>query len=165
MKNKKLKDEIIDSMFIVSKKPVLFRDLLDANVAFNEGMLVDPAKLNFRFRYGRSYIVFGVICLVFLIPFIIITHSLFLKVDFHLSIIVSVLITALVFISFDLFKVWARKELTQRLIKSAWQVHFPYFAYEKYSQKVEEIYDEAVKKELPRRDLEQYVLDSLVKQD
>ncbi|MBR4141178.1 MAG: hypothetical protein IKR42_05310, partial [Campylobacter sp.] len=57
---------------------------------------------------------------------------------------------------------WARKELTHELIKKAWENHFLYFPYEKYSQIVEQIYDEAVKNEIPKRDLEKYVLDKLV---
>ena len=38
------------------------------------------------------------------------------------------------------------------------------FCYEKYSTKVEMIYNEAVKNEIPRKDLEQYVLERLVAQ-
>ncbi|NLY03426.1 MAG: hypothetical protein GXZ15_01070, partial [Campylobacter sp.] len=56
-------------------------------------------------------------------------------------------------------------ELTRELIKKAWEIHFPYFSYEKYNKKVEEIYNEAAKKEISKRDLEQYVLDALVKLD
>ena len=44
--------------------------------------------------------------------------------------------TALVFIGFDFFKVWARKSISHELIKKAWDIHFPYFPYEKYSQKI-----------------------------
>ncbi|EKR7992625.1 hypothetical protein P9H63_000812, partial [Campylobacter fetus] len=49
----KLRKFIFKKLFIVSKQPVLFKDLLEANCLFNEGMLVDPSKLNFRFRDGR----------------------------------------------------------------------------------------------------------------
>lgn len=158
-----LKQKIVYYMFVVSKKPVLFRDLLEANATYNEGMLVDPAKLNFKFRYGRSYLVFGLLCLALLLPIILLTHTFFATANVHLSLIVAVLVTAFIFISFDIFKAWARHELTGELIRKAWAVHFPYFAYEKYSTKVEELYNEAIKKEVPKRDLEQYILDALVK--
>lgn len=158
-----LKQKIVYGMFVVSKKPILFRDLLEANSTYNEGMLVDPAKLNFKFRYGRSYIVFGFLCLIVLIPFVIATHTFFSKTNVHISLIAAILVTAFVFIGFDIFKAWTRHELTGDLIKEAWSVHFPYFDYDKYSSKVEEIYNEAIKKEIPKRDLEQYVLDALVK--
>ena len=61
-----------------------------------------------------------------------------------------------------MFKIWARKAVSKELIKKAWSVHFPYFSYEKYSTKIEMIYNEAVKNEIPRKDLEQYVLEHLL---
>ena len=54
MKNNALKNLILKNIFVISKQPVLFRDLLEANCLFNEGMLIDPAKLNFKFRYART---------------------------------------------------------------------------------------------------------------
>ena len=48
-----LRNTIIKNVFFVSKQPVLFRDLLEANALFNEGMLVDGAKLNFRFNHVK----------------------------------------------------------------------------------------------------------------
>ena len=38
-----LKDRIIKNVFFVSKQPVLFRDLLEANALFNEGMLMEQS--------------------------------------------------------------------------------------------------------------------------
>jgi len=156
-------DKIINSMFVISKKPVLFKDLLEANSGYNEGMLVDPAKLNFKFRYGRSYIIFGLLCFAVFAPLLALMHGFLENIDFHYSVISAILVTAFVFIGFDVFKAYARKRLTLRLIKEAWSVHFPYFPYEKYNETVEKIYNESVKKEIPKRDLEQFVLDNLVK--
>lgn len=160
---KSLKQKVVYGMFTISKKPVLFKDLLEANSTYNEHMLVDPAKLNFKFKYGKSYIIFGILCLAILIPFVLLTHKFLANANVHISLIVSILVTASIFIGFDIFKAWARSELTGDLIKNAWMVHFPYFDYDKYNQKVEEIYNEAVKKEIPKRDLEKYVFDALVK--
>ena len=81
---KSFKEKIINSMFIISKKPVLFRDLLEANASFNEGMLVDPSKLNFRFLYGRSYIVFCALWLVVVFPLTAILHGILADIDFHI---------------------------------------------------------------------------------
>ena len=64
MKNNAFKNLILENIFVISKQPVLFRDLLEANCLFNEGMLVDPAKLNFKFRYARTYLVYGLLCFV-----------------------------------------------------------------------------------------------------
>nr|WP_314998579.1 hypothetical protein [uncultured Campylobacter sp.] len=164
MKNNALKNLILKNIFVISKQPVLFRDLLEANCLFNEGMLIDPAKLNFKFRYARTYLVYGLLCFAIFFVLLILTHRLFTKLDFHLSIVSAVVGTSAVFIGFDMFKIWARKAVSKELIKKAWSVHFPYFSYEKYSTKVEMIYNEAVKNEIPRKDLEQYVLERLVAQ-
>ena len=155
-------NRLVDSMFVVSKKPVLFRDLLEANAVFNEGMLVDPSKLNFCFRYGRSYIVFCSLWLVVVFPIIGTLHGFLEDIDFHFSVLFTMLLTASCFVGFDIFKAYARKNLTLRLIKDAWVVHFPYFSYEKYSQIVEKIYNESQKQEIPKRDLEKFVLDKLI---
>ena len=164
MEKHAFKNLILQNIFVVSKQPVLFRDLLEANCLFNEGMLIDPAKLNFKFRYAKTYLVYGLLCLVVLLTLLSFTHHLFTQLDFHLSIIGAVAGTSAVFIGFDMFKIWARKAVSKELIKKAWGVHFPYFSYEKYSTKVEMIYNEAVKNEIPRKDLEKYVLERLVAQ-
>ena len=159
-----LRNTIIKNVFFVSKQPVLFRDLLEANALFNEGMLVDGAKLNFKFNHVRLYQIYALICLVVLLPLLIITHHFLANTDAHISILSTALVTSLVFIGFDMFKVWARKEISLELIKKAWSVHFPYFAYEKYSSKVEEIYNTALKNDISKKDLEQYIYEKLISQ-
>ncbi|EOX1834747.1 hypothetical protein ACPDN9_001652, partial [Campylobacter jejuni] len=46
--------------------------------------------------------------------------------------------------------------------QKAWALHFPYFAYEKYSTMAGEFYKEALKEEIPKANLEQYVLDKII---
>ena len=70
-----LKDRIIKNVFFVSKQPVLFRDLLEANALFNEGMLIDGAKLNFRFNHIKLYQIYALICFVILFPLSIIDKT------------------------------------------------------------------------------------------
>ena len=53
---KKFKEFSLRFLFKVSDQPVLIKDLLEANALFNEGMLVDPSKLNFNFKILNSYI-------------------------------------------------------------------------------------------------------------
>ena len=55
----KIKQFMFKNLFVVSKQPVLFRDLLEANCLYNEGMLVDPSKLNFRYRHRRFYAIYA----------------------------------------------------------------------------------------------------------
>lgn len=160
----KLKDKIIRNVFFVSKQPVLFRDLLEANALFNEGMLVDGAKLNFKFNHVKLYQIYALICFIVLLPLLIVTHHFLANSDAHLSIISTAIVTSAVFIGFDMFKVWARREISHNLIKKAWSVHFPYFGYEKYSSKVEEIYNTAIKNDISKKDLEQYIYEKLISQ-
>ena len=160
----KLKDKIIKNVFFVSKQPVLFRDLLEANALFNEGMLVDGAKLNFKFNHVKLYQIYALICFIVLLPLLIVTHHFLANSDAHLSIISTAIVTSAVFIGFDMFKVWARREISHDLIKKAWSVHFPYFGYEKYSSKVEEIYNTAIKNDISKKDLEQYIYEKLISQ-
>ncbi len=158
-----LKNKIIDYVYVVSKQPVLYKDLLLANCLYNEGMNVDSGKLNFRMRLNRAYIAYGLLCFCVLTPLTLLTHAILTKLDFHLSIIGSIVATSCVCMGFGVFKQWIRKELTLRLIKQAWLVHFPYFPYEKYSQKIEIIYQKSVKEEILKKDLEKYVLDNILK--
>lgn len=158
----KLKDYIINKIFYISKQPVLFGDLLKANALFNEGMLVDPAKLNYRFRYGLLYGFYSVICVLILLFMIALVHEILREIDFHFSVICTALFTAFVFLGFDAFKIWARREVSLKQIKKAWTLHFPYFPYEKYSKIIEQIYHQAHQDEIPRGKLEKYIFDKLV---
>ncbi len=158
-----LREKIVDYVYVISKQPVLYRDLLRANLLFNEGMYVDPGILNFRKNLKKAYMAYGLICFVILTPLLLITHTLFTKIDFHVSIVSTIIATAFVFVGFDIFKVWIRQSVSKRQIKKAWKIHFPYFPYEKYSQEVEIIYQKALKEEVLKKDLEKYVLDHLIK--
>ncbi|EGK8261106.1 hypothetical protein L1F82_000407 [Campylobacter coli] len=159
---KKFKDFSCNFLFKISDQPVLLRDLLEANALFNDGMLVDPSKLNFNFKIFNSYIYFGIFCALVLLPLLLITHYLFTRLDFHISIISAVAVTACVFISYDIFKVYARKMISKKLIQKAWALHFPYFSYEKYSIMAGNFYKEALKEEIPKANLEQYVLEKII---
>ncbi|KAA6228468.1 MULTISPECIES: hypothetical protein [unclassified Campylobacter] len=152
----------LNFIFKISEQPVLLKDLLEANALFNEGMLVDYAKLNFKLKMLNAYIYYGILCFLILVPLLLITHYLFTRLDFHISILSSILVTAVVFIGFDIFKVYTRKIMSKNLILKAWANHFPCFAYEKYSSIVEEIYKQALKDEVSKTNLEKYVLEKIV---
>ena len=57
-KEKNIKNTLLEYIYIISKQPILLKDLLVANRQHNEGMHVDPAKLGFRIRLVRAYIVY-----------------------------------------------------------------------------------------------------------
>ncbi|TQR31835.1 hypothetical protein DMB92_05460 [Campylobacter sp. MIT 99-7217] len=160
---KKIKTWLFTALFKISNQPILLRDLLEANALFNEGMLVDPSKLNYKFKFFSSYLVYFALCAIVLLPLLAITHYFFTKIDFHLSIISTVAVTACVFIFYDIFKIYTRKLISKELIQKAWKLHFPFFPYEKYSKIVENIYNEALKKEIPKTSLEAYILEQIIK--
>lgn len=157
-----MKQRILNYVFNISKQPVLFHQLLQANKLFIDGMHLDGKRLGFRLRMGRAYAVFLTLIHLFIIPGAIILHTLFMNLDCHASIIAAVVFTAVVFICFGLFKEWLEDEIANVRIKEAWAVHFPLFSYEQYNKKVNEIYEEASLLDIQKKELEQFVLDKLI---
>ena len=160
-----IKEKILNYVYTLSNQPVIFRDLLSANSHYNEKMYVDPGKLGFRMSIVKAYIAYLVLSTLVIIPLIGITHYFLKHMNFHFSVLGAVLVTSAVFIGFDFFKDWIRDAITLKLIKKAWLVHFPFFAYDKYSKKVEEIYNDSLKHEVAKKDLQLYVMDKLVEED
>lgn len=158
----RIKEKILAYVFTLSKQPVLYRDLLRANALYNEGMHVDPAVLNFRADISNAYIIYSILCAIILVPIVAVSHAVLVNVDFHISIIGTIFATSCVFVGFQFFQDWLRDEMTARLIKKAWEIHFPHFSYEKYSKRVEALYNELKKNEIPTKEWEHYVLDRLV---
>jgi len=156
-----IKERIVNFVFTLSEQPVIFKDLLSANSHFNEKMFVDPGKLGFKLNIIKAYIVYLALCALIVMPLIGITHYFLKHMNFHISIVSSVLVTSAVFIGFNFFNVWIRNAVTLKLIKKAWLVHFPFFSYDKYNKKVEEIYNESVKQEVQKKNLQQYIMNKL----
>ena len=162
-KEKTYKDKILEYVYIISKQPILLRDLLLANRQHSEGMHVDPAKLGFRLKLTRAYLVYMGLVLAILVPVSGFTHKPLATIDSHISIIGAVLITATIFIGFNFFRAWLRDAVTIELIKRSWKLHFPYFPYEEYSLKIEEIFEQSLRDEISKRELEKYIKDALSK--
>ena len=160
-KEKNIKNKVLEYIDIISKQPILLKDLLVANRQHNEGMHVDPAKLGFRIRLVRAYIVYIGIVLAVIVPISLLTHKPLAKIDAHISILGSMIITAVIFIGFNFFRDRLRDTITKELIKRSWKLHFPFFSYEEYSSKIDEIFGKAMKDEVSKRDLEKYILDKL----
>ena len=162
--NKKLsiKERIVDFVYILSNQPVTFKDLLLANSHYNEKMYVDSGKLGFRINIVKAYCAYLLLSVFIVMPLIGITHYFLKSMNFHFSVLGSILVTSAFFIGFNFFKSWIRDAITLKLIKKAWQVHFSFFAYEKYSEMVEEIYNESLKSEISKKDLQLYVMERLV---
>ncbi|XOB62493.1 hypothetical protein ACMC56_01475 [Campylobacterota bacterium DY0563] len=164
-KEKSFKEKILDYIYILSKQPILLRDLLEANRQYNEKIHVDPSKLGFRLKLGRAYLVYILIVLAILIPISAILHKPLANIDPHISILGAMVITAVIFMGFNFFRAKMRDEITYKQIKKSWALRFPYFPYDEYNKKIEDIYLKAIKDEVAKRDLEKYILDKLVNED
>ena len=162
-KEKTFKNKLLEYVYTISKQPILLKDLLVANRQHNDGMHVDPAKLGFRIRLIRAYIVYIGIVLAIIVPISLLTHKPLVKIDPHISILVAMVITAAIFIGFNFFRDRMRDAMTKELIIRSWKLHFPFFSYEEYSQKIDEIFEKSIKDEISKRDLEKYILENLSK--
>lgn len=159
-----IKEKIINYVFISSNQPVLLKDLLISNDLYTEKMRVDSSKLGFRLDLGKAYKAFTLIAAVIIIPLATIAHMLLAKIDSHASIVASIALTALIFIYFNIFRERLIDAMTIRKIREAWKNHFPYFPYDEYHEKVAKLYEEAQKLEIPKKELEVYILDNLSKE-
>lgn len=162
-KEKTIKNKLLEYVYTISKQPILLKDLLVANRQHNDGMHVDPAKLGFRIRLIRAYIVYIGIVLAIIVPISLLTHKPLAKIDAHISILGAMVITAVIFIGFNFFRDKMRDTMTKELIVRSWKLHFPFFSYEEYSLKIDEIFEKAMKDEISKRDLEKYILENLSK--
>ena len=162
-KEKTIKNKILEYVYTISKQPILLKDLLVANRQHSDGMHVDPAKLGFRIRLIRAYIVYIGIVLAIIVPISLLTHKPLAKIDAHISILGAMVITAVIFIGFNFFRDKMRDTMTKELIVRSWKLHFPFFSYEEYSSKIDEIFEKAMKDEISKRDLEKYILENLSK--
>jgi hypothetical protein len=157
-----IKDKILNYVFNISAQPVLFHELMLANKQFNDGMHLKGINLGFRLRLGRTYLVFLLIAHIFIIPFAFVVHIVFAGADCHLSIIMAVLFTAILFAFMGMFKEWLYDEISLKRIQDAWALHFPHFEYKTNKDIVGKIYNESIAQDIPKKDLERFILDRLV---
>lgn len=157
----KLKENIINYIYNISKQPVKLNELLEANLLFNEGMKLDGTKLGFRLRSARAYLLFLVLIHIIIVPGSIIIHKLFAALDCHASIIVAVVFTAFLFGLFNYFKEWTNDEVSKMRLKQMWMIHFPHFPYNEFNQEVSSIFEKAKDEDIKHVDLERYILDNL----
>lgn len=161
---KNLSKKILNYIFTASSQPVHFKDLLQANALLNEGIFIDPGRLNFKINLTKTYIVYACICAAILLPLLAIFHFIFVNVNFHISIVSTIFMTSCVFVGFDIFKSKTRKMITKKIIIKTWSIHFPYFTYEKYSKKVEILYNKAQKEKLSSKEMKFFILNELSQQ-
>jgi len=157
-----IKTKILNYVFNISEQPVLFTELMLANRQFNDGMHLKGINLGFRLRLGRTYVVFLLLAHIAIIPIAFIVHAVFAGADCHLSIIMAVVFTAILFAFMGMFKEWLYDEISLKRIQDAWKLHFPHFPYTENKRIVCDIYKEAIEQEVQKKDLERFILDKLI---
>ena len=158
----KLLDVFVEKLFTYSSQPVKFVDLLEANALLKEKMPVDTAKLHFKYRHILMYFTYMSVCCAVLGPIFYIFHLYLQLLDFHIAILATVFATSLVFICFDAFKHFARLRVSQLLLRKAWELHFPFFDFDKYSNRAAQLYLEALEQKIDKGKLEQFILSKMV---
>jgi hypothetical protein len=159
----KLKKMIISYVYIISHQPVKLQDLLMANQFVSEGIHLDGDKLGFRLKLGKAYLVFLVLVNIVLLPLSLVGHMIFRMADCHISIFVAIFMTGIIFAFFGIFRDWLTDEVAKTRIKMMWNLHFPLFKYEDYSQEINQIYLKSIEENIKKQDLERYILDNLSK--
>lgn len=163
IKSRSLTDEkIIPYVFSLSDGPMLFRDLLKTNKMYQEGLKLEGKIPGFRLSIGRSYLVFIAIWHLILLPSSAIFHKVLAKIDCHLLILMAILFTGMFFATYAIFKEYLIDTVALKIIKSAWENHFPHFDYDLHAKEVAKIYSEALEKEIPHKNMQLYILDRLV---
>jgi hypothetical protein len=163
MFDKIVDEKIIPYVFKISKHPMMFRELLNANKQYVDGIKLEDAIPGFKVRLGRLYLVFIIIWHMVMLPLVYVGHFFLAKLDCHLSIIFTALATISLFAAYFLFKEWLIDRVALKLIKEAWHNHFIHFDFEKHHQEVAKIYKIALEESIPNSELEYYILSNLSK--
>jgi hypothetical protein len=154
--------KIIPYVFSLSDGPMLFRDLLKTNKMYQEGLKLEGKIPGFRLSIGRSYLVFIALWHLILLPASALLHTVLAKIDCHLLILMAILFTGMFFATYAIFKEYLIDTVALRIIKTAWENHFPHFDYNMHAKEVAKIYSEALEKEIPHKNMQLYILDKLV---
>jgi len=154
--------KIVPFVFKISEQPMLFKELMHANKIYNDGMNLEYNMKGFHIRLGRIYFVYFALVLFIATPLSVIFHTQLAKIDCHALIISSIVFTILLFSSFALFKSWLIEQVSKQLIKKAWKNHFPHFDYLKNTQKVSQIYAEALEMGIKNKDLQRHIITKMV---
>lgn len=157
----KILDKIVDITFERPKYPLRFRELMEANRIYEDNL--DIAQIpGLRFCRLKLYGIYFVIWNLIIIPLALLFHKILAKLDCHIAIILAIIFTLLFFGTYKIFEERIKKRAVLHLIKDAWQRYLPHFPYERYHEKVTQLYKEALDKDIAKNKIEQFIIDHLV---
>ncbi len=152
---------ILPFIFNVTTGTLRFKELLVANRVYVEGMNLENTIHGFKMRLGRTYFVFFFLWLIFLVIVTAIFHSILAKINTHILIIMTALLTGAFFISFSMFREYLIDRIALKIITKAWERHLGLFDFNEYSKDVASYYGQAVEEEIAIGDLQRFIFDKL----
>ena len=161
--NKQLDTYVLPYVFKISEQPMLYKELLDANKRFNDGMKLEGNIAGMRISIGRTILAFGLIWhFLFVLPIGTLLHTVLLDLDCHMSVILAILFTAFFFGSYFVFKEYVIDLSAKKQIEKAWRNHFTHFDFTKYSVQVSSLYSQAIEEEVANKDIRMYILNGII---
>jgi len=154
-------EKLLPFLFTQPKHPMRFNELMKANKLLVDNMPLEGQIPGVKLRLGRAYLFMIVVWNLVLIPLALAFHKILAKIDCHIAIILAVVFTLFFFGVLQIFKQWATEKMAEKMIKKAWEIHFPYYDYGQYHTKVAKFYDDAVERGVTGANLEMYIMNAL----
>ncbi|MRJ02535.1 MAG: hypothetical protein GXO19_01130 [Epsilonproteobacteria bacterium] len=157
----KFLDKIIDYLFDLPKYPMRFRELMEANRVYLDHLDIKQIP-GIRYCRLKLYFIYFIIWNLILIPLSLLFHSFLSQMDCHVAIVLAIIFTLLFFGTYKIFEERLKERAALRVIKEAWHNYLPHFPYERYREKVAQIYKEAIDRDIPKKKIEQFIIDRIV---
>ncbi len=157
----KLLDKIVSIVFTPPKYPMRFRELMEANRVLVDNLPTDTIP-GLKFCRLKLYGIYFVLWNLLIIPLALLFHRFLAQLDCHLSIILAIIFTLLFFGTYKIFENRVKEYAALKLIKEGWKNYLPHFPYEKYHLEIAQIYKEAIERDIPKKKIEQFIIDRLI---
>ena len=161
MCEKVIDEKLLPFLFTQPKHPMRFNELMKANKLIVDNMPLEGQIPGMKLRLGRAYLFMIVVWNLVLIPLALIFHKLLAKIDCHIAIVMAVVFTLFFFGVLQIFKQWSTEKMAEKMIRKAWEIHFPYYDFETFHAKVAKFYDDAVERGVTGANLEMYIMNAL----
>ena len=157
----KLLDKITDYVFDKPKYPLRFRELMEANRVVVDHL--DIATIpGLRFCRLKLYLIYFIIWNIIIIPLTLLFHSFLAKLDCHAAIVLAILFTLLFFGTYKIFESRIKEYAAKKLVRQAWERYLRHFDYDKYGEIVAQHYKEALDRDIPKSEIERFIIDKLI---
>lgn len=158
-----IENQLLTFVYRTTEQPMLFRELLNMNKRYDDGLGMEGKIPGAKLRIGRTVLVFLIIWNLIVLPGSLIFHHELAKIDCHLLLILAIVFTGMFFGMFAMFKEWLIDKMTQRRIREGWINHFPHFIFDKHHREVSDLYNQALEQEIPGKELYLFILDQMIR--